>query len=82
MKKNITYQNILDAVKVDLRWKCIAFAFVCQKRKKSLKINDMCPVLEEYNKPRENRKKEVVKIKKKSIRDCNREKQQNQKFVL
>lgn len=41
-----------------------------------------CPVLEEYNKPRENRKKEIVKIKKKSIRDCNREKQQNQKFVL
>ena len=33
----------------------------------------MCPVLEEYNKPKENRKKEVVKIKK-SIKDCNREK--------
>ena len=31
----------------------------------------MCPVLEEYNKPKENRKKEVVKIKKKSIKDCN-----------
>lgn len=33
----------------------------------------MCPVLEEYNKPKENRK-EVVKINKKSIKDCNREK--------
>ena len=73
MKKNITYQNILDAVKVDLRWNFIALHLYVRRGKKRLKINYMCPVLEEYNKPQENRKKEVVKIKK-SIKDCNREK--------
>lgn len=63
MKKNITYQNIFGCIESGPSLEVhVGFAFVCQKRKKkNLKINDMCPVLEEYNKPRENRKKEIVK---------------------
>ena len=35
MKKNITYQNILDAVEVDLRWNFIALRLYVRREKKA-----------------------------------------------
>lgn len=80
--KNITYQNIFGCIESGPSLEVHSLCICMLEEKKNLKINDICPVLEEYNKPKKIEKKGDSKNKEEINKRLQWEKQQNQKFVF